>query len=194
MNFKKLQNNRGISLLEVLIAMLMTGILAAAAFQFYAKMHNSTLTQAEISDMQQSSRSSLDQICRTLKMAGYKLDDTLPAYEINGESLYVFASISKPVDTILFFLQNCTQGELQMANAPDANLWPRKLMIQENNDTARVFADNIRAIRFRPVGDNSVLVSLTTQTMRPDVELANNNGGYHFFTAADRIKLRNAGI
>jgi len=59
---KRLRNNRGYTIIEMLVAVLITGILASAGFEFYISMHNQTLAQEEISDMQQASRASLQEI------------------------------------------------------------------------------------------------------------------------------------
>ena len=55
----KLFTSKGYTLIELLIALFLTGVITTAGFHFYVKMHNSALTQEEISDMQQKSRASL---------------------------------------------------------------------------------------------------------------------------------------
>jgi prepilin-type N-terminal cleavage/methylation domain-containing protein len=189
---KILKNIRGVSLIEILIAMFITGLISAAGFSFYIQMHNSALTQEEISDMQNSSRASLEEICRSLRMAGFKIGDH-PAYLINGESLYVFSSISQPVDTILYFLQDYADGELALADSLPRAFRPRKLMIQVNSANPEIYADNIRAMTFTAVGSSAVEVSLTVQPLKADVVYLDNRG-YRMHTANERVKLRNLNI
>lgn len=186
---KILKNIKGVTLIEILIAMFITGLISAAGFSFYIQMHNSALTQEEISDMQNSSRASLEEICKSLRMAGFKIGGH-PAYRINGESLYVFSSITKPVDTILYFLQDYSEGELAMADSLPMALRPRKLMIQTNNGHPEVYADNIRTMQFRPVGTCAIQVSLTVQPLKADMVYLDNRG-YRMHTATERVKLRN---
>jgi len=190
---KLLKNRKGITLVEILIAMLATGLITAAGFQFYVQMHNSAISQEQVSDMQLSSRASLEEICKTLRMAGFKIDESHPAYIINGESLYVFANITQPVDTILYFLQDYADYELVMADSLPKYLRPRRLMIQVNNGTPEIFADNIRGVRFNAISSSAVEVSLTVQTMQADEKFADNEG-YRMQTATERVKLRNLDI
>ncbi len=188
----RLRNTRGYTLIELLIALIITGIIATAGFQFYVKMHNSTMSQEEISEMQQSSRVSLERISKSIRMAGFKIGSH-PAYRINGESLFVFASISQPVDTILYFLADYDNAELIGADSLDASLRPRKLMIQINGGTPEIFADNIRTMHFRVVNPTTLEVTLTVQPLSPDETFADNDG-YRMYTANERVKMRNLGI
>ncbi len=188
----RFRNTRGYSLIELLIALIVTGIIATAGFQFYVKMHNSTIAQEEISDMQQSSRVSLERISKSLRMAGFKIGSH-PAYRINGESLYVFASISQPVDTILYFLADYDNTELVNADSISASVRPRKLMIQVNGGTPETFADNIRTMHFRVVNPTTIEVALTVQPLKSDESYVSNDG-YRMYTANERVKMRNLGI
>lgn len=188
----RLRNTYGYTLIELLIALIITGIIATAGFEFYLKMHNSTLAQEEISDMQQSSRASLERISKSLRMAGFKVNGH-PAYRINGESLYVFASISQPVDTILYFLADYDNTELLGVDSLATYLRPRKLMIKVNSGAPEVFADNIRSLHFRVVNPTTILVSVTVQPLKSDESYATNEG-YRMYTANERVKMRNLGI
>ncbi len=188
----RLRKSNGYTLIELLIALIVTGIIATAGFQFYVKMHNSTLSQEQISDMQQSSRVSLERISKSIRMAGFKIG-AHPAYRINGESLFVFASISQPVDTILYFLADYDNSELANVDSLDASVRPRKLMIQVNGGAPEVFADNIHSMNFRVVNPTTIEVALTVQPLKPDESFAQNEG-YRMFTANERVKMRNLGI
>jgi prepilin-type N-terminal cleavage/methylation domain-containing protein len=188
----RLRKTQGYTLIELLIALIATGIIATAGFQFYVKMHNSTMAQEEISDMQQSSRASLERISKSIRMAGFKIGSH-PAYRINGESLYVFASISQPVDTILYFLADYDNTELVGVDSLDASVRPRKLMIQVNSGAAEVFADNIHSMHFRVINPTTLYVALTVQPSKSDESFASNEG-YRMYTANERVKMRNLGI
>lgn len=189
---KLIQNTKGFTLIEMIIAMLITGIITAAGFSFYVQMHNSTLTQEDISEMQNSSRVSLEEMAKTLRMAGYKIAGHAP-YRINGESLYVFLSISHPVDTVLYFLANYADGELIIADTLSQSLRPRKLMVKYNNSAPEVYADNINDIHYTVINPSTIEIDLTVQTMRSDEALA-NNAGYRFHTEVEQVKLRNINI
>ena len=189
-----IRNDKGFTIIELLIALFITGIIATAGFQFYIQMHNSALTQEEISDMQQSSRASLEEISESLRMAGFKVDSTHPAYLINGESLYVFASISQPVDTILYYVESIPDTSLLLESSlSDAGLKPRRLMVKINHGTPEVFADNIHSLNFRAINPTTVEVTLIVQPMKADLAWTENEG-YRTFVANERVKLRNLDI
>lgn len=189
-----IRNDKGFTVIELLIALFITGIIAAAGLQFYIQMHNSALTQEEISDMQQSSRASLEEISHSLRMAGFKIDTTHPAYLINGESLYVFASITKPVDTILYYVESIPDSNLVLESSlSDAGLKPRRLMVKMNHGSPEIFADNIHSLSFNAINPTTVEVTLIVQPMKADIAWSQNEG-YRTYSAVERVKVRNRDI
>jgi prepilin-type N-terminal cleavage/methylation domain-containing protein len=63
----------GFTLAELLVALLIVGAITAASFNFYKAEHNNMIVQENVSDMQTSLRSSLDEIVRTTRNAGANL-------------------------------------------------------------------------------------------------------------------------
>lgn len=195
MNLLRHHNKRrqaGFTILEVLVAGLITGILAMSSFQFYISMHNQTLTQEEVSDMQTNCRASLHEIGQTLRMGGYKLGTHDP-YDIYGDSLYVFFSETQPVDTVLYFLQEFSDQEYAQGYPRPAGMRIFKLMKKVNSLKAAVFADYIKTIRYTAVASDEVLVAITIESQKPDETFQTNNG-YRTFTLVDRVILRNANL
>jgi len=68
---KNLKNQKGITLVELLIGALISIIIVSAVLGFYITQHNHWLVQEEISDMQQNSRALLDELTRYVRKAGY---------------------------------------------------------------------------------------------------------------------------
>ncbi|KAA3634262.1 MAG: prepilin-type N-terminal cleavage/methylation domain-containing protein [Calditrichaeota bacterium] len=202
---KKLQNKRhrnqhGFTIIEVLIAALITSILTTATFAFYVRMHNQSENQFEISEAQNLARASLYDINKVLRMAGYKIPATHAPYTISGDSLIVYKQGSQPVDTIYFFLEEFTDAEY--ATAPDlpSNQKLYKLMKQENSDASQVVADYITGVRFTQLSPSSVNVALQVQTAIPDhsKEYATSQDGEVDFstgfttvTLDEQVKIRN---
>ncbi len=189
---KNKRRQAGFTILEVLVAGLITGILAMSSFQFYVSMHNQTLTQEEVSDMQTNCRASLHEIGQTLRMGGYKLGTHNP-YDIYGDSLYVFFSETQPVDTVLYFLQEFSDQEYAQDYPRPAGWKIFKLMKKVNSLKAAVFADYIKGIRYNAVASDEVTVAVTIESQKPDETFQTNNG-YRTFTLVDRVILRNANL
>jgi len=76
---KKLLRDRGITLLEVLIALVITGVVTTALFKTYIVQHENYLAQDDITTIQQSARAAIDELARHIRMAGNDLPDGLPA-------------------------------------------------------------------------------------------------------------------
>ena len=183
--YRPLRHSAGYTIMELLVALVLTGIVAAAGFSFYVSMHNSALTQEDISNMQHTARSSLQEIAKTLRMAGYELAGHA-AYRISGDSLYVFFSDPQPVDTVLYYLQENTALGV---NAP--NGWkPMFLMKKVNNQPAAVFSDVVRSITYTVIDSANVQVSIEAQTAKSD-ESWDEDSGYRSFTATERVTIRN---
>jgi len=106
----KLKSHHGVSLLELLIALVMTGIITVAIFKTYITQHKSYLVQEDISDIQQNARASIDELARHIRMAGYDLPDGLYAitpsntnpdtititYRMNSCDTYLSAPMPQP--------------------------------------------------------------------------------------------------
>lgn len=71
--------NRGFSLVEVLIALILSSVVTAAAFKAYVNQHKSYLIQDDVTNIQQSARASLDELSRQVRMAGFQLPNGLPS-------------------------------------------------------------------------------------------------------------------
>jgi len=108
--FAKLRNRRGTSLLELLIALAMTGVITIAIFKTYTTQHKGYLVQEDITDIQQNARASIDELTRHIRMAGYDLPDGLYAvtpsntnpdtitvtYRMNSCDTYLSAPMPQP--------------------------------------------------------------------------------------------------
>jgi len=193
MNIKKLRNcERGFTILEVLIAALITGILVSASFEFYTKMHGQSETQFNVSEMQQLARSSMQDIRKTLLQAGFKLSGGHPPYEITGDTLAVYYSITLPVDTVKYYLVEFTAGEYaQVPNLPvGEKLY--KLVKKVNSEAAAVYADFVTEIIYNQIDAANIVVTISVQAMQSDDSYAPNNG-FRIYSVSDRIKIRNVG-
>ncbi len=81
---KKLLSIKGVSLIEALIALLMTGFITAAIFKVYINQHKNWTIQGDVTDMQQNARAAIDELTRQIRMAGYELPIGLPSIEASN--------------------------------------------------------------------------------------------------------------
>ena len=74
MDNKSRAENKGFSLIEILVALAITGIIISSVYALYITMTKSQRVSKLDSELQQSVRSTQDMITRWLNMAGYKQD------------------------------------------------------------------------------------------------------------------------
>ena len=185
-------NNKGYTLVELFIALLITSVIMVTGYSFYVKMHNSTITQSDISDMQQNSRATLHEIVKTARMAGYKIGTHVP-YRINGDTLVVFYQDSQPVDTFMFFLEDYSDYELVQFGALDTRNIPQKLMKKHNSDNAEIYTDYISGIKYAVVDTTTLQITLVVQSATPDEDF-DNNEGLRNYTCTQQVNLRNINL
>ena len=190
-NLKKSRINRqaGFSILEVLISALLVGIISAAAFQFYVSLHAQAEKQYEQSEVQALCRSTIFDIKKNLRMAGYRVGAHAP-YEISGDTLSIYVNPSGSIDTIRYYLQEFSDYQYAtMAGFPSGkHLY--SLMKQTNSDPPAIYSEYITSINYNQVDAGNITVTIQAYTTRPD-ENYRLDGGYRSFSIGDRINLRN---
>ncbi len=186
---KKRNNQVGFSILEVLIAAIITGIIATSAFSFYTKMSEQSEHQFNVSEMHQLCRTSLYDIRRTLMQAGFKLT-AHPAYEVKGDTLAVYYSDTQPVDTILYYLVEYNDAEYAaIADLPQSHQL-FKLYKKVNSDAPALFADYIVDIIYNQVDAANMIVSISVHSLLKD-DSYQPNDGFRTYRVSERINIRN---
>lgn len=82
----------GATLLEVLIALAITGIVTMAIMKLYLTQHENYIIQEDITTIQQNARSSIDELTRGIRMAGRQLPpglDAIEAYDTNPDTIVI---------------------------------------------------------------------------------------------------------
>ena len=95
---KLLKSIRGMSLAEVMVAMIITGIISAAMFRAYISQHRAWNTQESVIETQQNTRAAIDELTRQIRMAGYGLPTNLNALEVyntNPDTIIVIYAASE---------------------------------------------------------------------------------------------------
>lgn len=130
---------RGFTLLELMISLVMVGVITTAAYSFYLNQHKQWQIQEQISDMQQNARVSIDELVQHIRMAGGgPVPDFLPA---------IWGTDSNPDTTVIRYNRMDCSALLQ--KRIDSYSEPISL------DTTSCISDTGRIFIAVPLGDLS---------------------------------------
>ena len=176
MRERVLENQKGITLIEILIAALLTLIIGAAALGFYVSQHNSWLVQEDISEMQQNLRVVLDEISKNTRRAGYGVPAGHPTILLRPDTLTLFYQDSLQIDTVKYYVSRAD------------SLHPR-LVRQINANYARAYAEDIESITFSQV-EKLITITIVAREGRRDPEYTGQDK-YRRRTITSRALVRN---
>ncbi len=77
----KLRSKAGVTFLEIMIALGITSFVTVAIFRLYITQHQHYMVQDDITEVQQNARASIDQLARTIRMAGFDIPAGLAPIE-----------------------------------------------------------------------------------------------------------------
>jgi hypothetical protein len=100
-------NERGLTLIELLISSIMALIIAGAGMELYLNQHKTWIIEGQITDMQQNGRVSIEELSNKIMMAGYKL----PA----GVNPIIAKNTNPDTINILFSNENVCQATISHA-------------------------------------------------------------------------------
>ena len=185
MHKRILRSRAGVTLIEMLIALMLTGVLTTAAFKFYQASHGEALVQQDISDLHLVCRNTVYDIKKTLRLAGYKVGSH-KAYEFFGDTLCIYMQGTNPIDTIRYYL-----ADLPSAYMPDnKSRAVYELRKQINSDPYNELAEYISAVDYNVIDSANIEVTVTAEAERKDPDYDLNNG-YRTCSLKERVKIRN---
>ena len=124
----------GLTLIELLIALVLSSILIAALYRIFISQHKTYGIQDQVADMQQNARNAMGQMTREIRMAGYGGNILGVFVNING-----FTNIITPAnnsitvilaDQVGILKQNTMKGsnQLEVTNASKFNTDKKKYL------------------------------------------------------------------
>jgi len=90
--YHRLKRQEGFTLLEILVALVLTGLVVTTIFKVYIDQHKNWVIQEGVTDMQQNARAAIDELGRQIRMAGHELPLGLPgleAYNTNPDTIII---------------------------------------------------------------------------------------------------------
>jgi type II secretory pathway pseudopilin PulG len=136
-----LSNERGMTIIELLIGALIALAIGAGTFEFYQAQHRLYLAQTEIVERQGNLRFAMDELSRQVRRSGYRL--------VGGDILRV----APTYDTLEIYFGNdsdliCDTVRYYINRYDD----PPSLIKQINQTTPSIFAQGIDSAFFVPTG------------------------------------------
>ena len=188
-SLRKIRSSAGVTIVELLIACLISATVAAASFQFYSSMHGAAMAQDTISELQHQGRNTLRDMRKTVRMAGFDLDSHIP-YLISGDTLAIYFSMTQPVDTVLYYLDEFSSSDyLKVLHRPTGRKLYR-LYKKTNSEQAGLYADFVNEFTVVQMNSTTLIMSITVMAERADDRYTENNG-YRTYSQGERVSLRN---
>jgi hypothetical protein len=171
-------DERGTTMVELLIASFLTVLVAGAAMQFYITQHKAWMIETEVSEIQQNARAALDEIAGRMKMGGYQVG-VHPAFEVGNDSVVVYYrnDSTSHIDTVAYYVD---------ASTPSTP-W---LMRRWNGDTPEPFAENVESLTMSILSGRLLELSLVARANRSDSTIIDGDG-YRRRTLSTQIRVRN---
>lgn len=175
-----LNNEWGMSIIELLIATILSLLVLSAALEFYVSQHKNWLMQNEVAEVQQNARVCVDEIASSLRMAGYGLPKNHPAFVIGNDSLTVYAVDGSDVDTTLYFIYDADPENPYLAR-------------QINGQWPELYSNDVESLRVVEISPRHLEIALTSRSERPDGEFIDGDG-YRRRTVTTEVLARNLAI
>ena len=171
---RKMICQKGVGLIELLIAATLTALIGAIALEFYKSQHNRFIVEEDISDMQQNARVSMDEVTRNIRIAGFGLTSS-PSIVVGSDTLKIYYNLGVKVDTVVYYISRTDPVH-------------PNLMKKVSSGAAQVFAENIDSLKFTQSG-KLVNVRLVAREAAKDQNFTGDKYRRRILTS--NVKVRN---
>lgn len=197
MGNRRLINNVGFTLVELLVAMAISTIVAAGIFSAYKGQQNAQLAQKQIVEMQQNLRAALYVMTKEIRMVGYDPDG------VNSAGIIEMGNGSHD-NPLAFTLWNDDTGALQTIKFDLYDAYgDGDLDIGRKIDTGyrQAIAENINVLQFAYLKNDGTPATTISDVSSIQITIAATiNAGKHDYTLGNgrtlttTIKCRNLGL
>ena len=199
------RKNEGVTLVELLVALALSGILMAALYRVFIGGQRIYTVQEQVVDMQQNARAAIDRMTREIRMSGYRRDILVSQGNISG-----FTQVITPADNVnnigsnddritIIIADKAITYRLQWNNTD----LETPVLVRDENGASEVLADNIETLQFtytlrsgtvmdsptNPDDIRMVKVSFTARTKSADPQLSGD--GYRRRKLSSFATVRN---
>jgi len=183
---------RGFSLIELITAIGISGIILAAVTTTFISQSRSYDAQEQINGMQQAARAAMDMITREVRMGGYNTNATL-----------TFDGIT--YDTTQIRVQANLDGDADTGDADEDIIYAydavNDIITRETGGSTETLVEYIDAFTFQYLNESSgatttsgeirqIQITITARTAKSDPNYT-PNGGYRTYTLTSLITPRN---
>ncbi len=170
----RLNKNLGFTLMELLVAAFLAGIVTFFALDTYMVQHEQYIIQEQVSDMQQRGRAVLDAVAFDLRQSGFNTPDTIIAYRVGLNSVGPDTlEINHHGDNIFYYIDNSD------------SLHPN--LMKSTNGDVQIYADDVTGFELTLLALDLVQVQIVAQSNIRDEMIQ----GYRQRTYTSRVKIRN---
>ena len=173
----RIQNNKGLTVIELLLVALMTTIVTAAGLEFFIRVNQQYISQEDISEMQQNIRASVEEISREVRMAGFNTPDTVVSYSL--------INLAGHPDTLTI-----NRDTLSIRYYIDESDTLHPMLMKEINGAPEIYADDISDFQITQVSPGVLRISITANSFKNDDQIMS---GHKFArTLSQVVSVRNA--
>lgn len=209
------KNDNGFTLVEILVAMLVSGLVLSGIYSTYQSQQRSYILQEQIAQMQQNQRAAMYMISRELRMAGFDPSSSADAGIVDGQWTSTFLRFTKDDNgdgDVTDSGEDLTYSLYVSDGIPKLG--------RKNPTTNQPVAENIQELWFVYLDENnsvtatladirSVEITLVARTGQPTPDYVNTttysnklgtktfgpyNDAYHRSVLSEQVNCRNLGL
>jgi len=203
-------NRKGVTLIELLVALVICGMVAAGIYQVFIAQSKTYTVQEQVTEVQQSVRSAMEILLRDLRMAGYDSDSLLSTITITSP----VANLSDNAITVNYEYYDKTLAQYQKHTVGywrdgGSSTLIRQLTVNDVASPQETLLDNVENLNFTygvdvnedgaldswvpagSIGISKVVAVRVTMTARPVQINPDHNKMISPRTLVSNVTLRN---